>query len=331
MSLPKQVQALADEAERLQNQVAGIAPETTEQPPTEEANAEPEGEQPVAEQALAPAMEPEAPKPEATTSDDETWERRYKTIQGKYNAEVPRLNADLRDLRNQLATALTEIERIKEQKARPTEPAQPLVTDKDVEAFGSDLIDVIDRKAREVAAQMVGTEMAELKAENQRLNDQLSGVTERQVSNDRRTYFAELARLVPDYEVLNVDEGFLGWLSEVDPLSGLARQDYLTNAWNSFDFQRTAALFNAYKQMTAPPPTPEPAPAVKQQLQRQVAPGTSKVSTTAPSNTTDLIWTTSEIDQFYKAVSRGDYRGNEAEQVRIEAEIDRAVAEGRIR
>ena len=330
MSLPKQVQAMADEAERLQNQIAGVEPEQTEQPPAEEASTEPQGEQSVAEQVEAPVLEPEAPKPEAITSDDATWERRYKTIQGKYNAEVPRLNADLKDLRNQLTTALAQIDELKSRTARTTEPSQPLVTDKDVEAFGSDLIDVIDRKAREVASQMVGTEMAELKAENQRLHDQLSGVTERQVSNDRRAYFAELARIVPDYEAINVDEGFLGWLSEVDPLSGMTRQDYLTNAWNTFDVQRTAALFNTYKQMTAPPPAPAPA-AAKQQLQRQVAPGTSKVSTTAPTNTADRVWSMNEIDQFYKAVARGEYRGSEAEQVRIEAEIDQAVAEGRIR
>ena len=52
MALPKQVQALADEAERLQNQIAGIAPAETEQPPTEEA-VEPEN-QPEATQDIAP-------------------------------------------------------------------------------------------------------------------------------------------------------------------------------------------------------------------------------------------------------------------------------------
>lgn len=331
MALPKQVQALADEAERLQNQIAGIAPAETEQPPTEEA-VEPEN-QPEATQDIAPAAEQGTPKPDTTHTDDTVWERRYKTIQGKYDAEVPRLHADLRDLRNQLTTALAQIDQLKSPQAAAPEPSKPLVTDKDIEAFGSDLIDVIDRKAREVASQMVGTEMDALKAENQKLLDRLNGVTEHQATNDRRAYFAELARIVPDYETLNVDEGFLGWLAEVDPLSGLARQDYLTNAWNGFDVQRTAALFNAYKSLTAPPATPAqaPAPQAKQQLQRQVAPGTSKVSTSAQAPANERVWTMADIDHFYREASKGAFRGNEAEQARIEAEIDQAVAEGRIR
>jgi hypothetical protein len=200
------------------------------------------------------------------------------------------------------------------------------VTDSDVEAFGSDLIDVIERKAREVASGMVGTEMAELRARNAELEQMLSGVTERQVSNDRRAFFAELERLVPDYEAVNVDPGFLDWLTEVDPLSGMARQEYLNAAYNGFDVQRTAALFNTYRQLTAPAPA-KPA----RKLERQVAPGTSKVSTAVTQNSSERVFTQNEIEGFYRDVQRGAYRGNEAEQARIEAEIDLAVMEGRIR
>jgi hypothetical protein len=316
---------LAAEAERLQTQISGGTPPNENEQQLTPANAEPKGEQPVTEQ-VHPAQGLE-PTPTTPASDDPTWEQRFRTLQGKYSAEVPRLSADLKELRSQHAAVLSEIERLKGKKAEAPEP-KSLVTDKDVEAFGSDLIDVIDRKAREVAQSMVNSRTAELEVENRKLTEQLTGVTERQVSSERRTYFMELAKQVPDYEVLNVDQGFIGWLAEVDPLSGLTRQDYLTTAWNMFDANRTASLFNAYKQKSAPP---QPAPSQRQQLQRQVAPDTSKAASSTPNSEAVKVWSRDEIDQFYRDAGRGAYRGREADRARIEAEIDQAVAEGRVR
>ena len=37
------------------------------------------------------------------------------------------------------------------------------------------------------------------------------------------------------------------------------------------------------------------------------------------------------MDAFYKDYARGDYRGRKEDAVRIEADIDRALAEGRVR
>jgi len=331
MSLPKRIAELGEQADQLQAQLSGETPpqEQGQQAP-DPAPQEPQGQQPVAEQVTQPAPAPEPTTPSAPVDGEPTWEQRYKTLYGKYQAEVPRFAADLKDTRKELAVALAEIERLKP-KAEAPKAKQPLVTDKDVEAFGSDLIDVIDRKAREVAETLVSTRVSELEAENRRLNEQLTGVTERQVSNDRRAYFADLGRLVPDYEALNVDQGFMNWLAEVDPLSGNTRQDYLATAWNAYDATRTATLFNAYKALTAPPPTP-PASQTKQQLEKQVAPGTSKVSQSAPANAASArIWTTGEIAQFYHGVTQGKFYGKDAERARIEAEIDQAVAEGRVR
>lgn len=322
MSLPKQVQLQAEEAERLEKQLLGISEEQAPEAGTEAASEHVEG-QPVVE-TDAPSQEPEAPasqpKPE-----EATWEARYRSLQGKFNAEVPRLQAELKDVTGRFNALMVKLEA--QETAKTFQPEQ-LVTDKDVEAFGSDLIDVIDRKAREVAASMVGTKMVELEAENAKLRDQLGGVSERQVSNDRRTFFSDLERLVPDYEAMNVDPGFLDWLADVDPLSGMARQEYLNAAYGSLDVGRTATLFNTFKQLSAHTPQSRNS----KTLERQVAPGTSKVSSAAPADTmSGRIWSQGEIERFYRDVSRGTYRGSEAEQARIEAEIDSAVAEGRIR
>lgn len=325
MTLPKQVQAQADEAERIEKAIeeASKPAETViETPPAEAAKPEEQKKEPEAQPAT-PTPEPQAetPKPEVNEA---TWERRFKTLQGKYNAEVPRLNADLKELRAQVASLTEKLT------AKPAEPEKPLVTDKDVETFGGDLIDVIDRKAREVASKMVNAETARLEAENRELREQIEGVTERQVSTSKQAFFAELSRQVPDWEVMNADDGFLNWLAEPDPLSGQVRQEYLESAVHTNDVTRTAALFSAYKQLTAPPPQTV-VPDTRKELERQVAPGTSKVSATHSPPAAEKVWTTSEINTFFTDVAKGKYRDNPQEVQRIEQEIDLAVAAGRIR
>jgi hypothetical protein len=314
MSLPKQVQAELEAAERIEQELQNAAnpqPEPVADEPETEPVVEPE---PVLEQ------EPE-PQPEPTKhSDDETWERRYKTLQGMFNAETARNKAEVADLKSQLKQVLSEI---KESKAAPTEPQRSLVTDKDVEDFGGDLVDLIGRKAADV----VNAEMSRLKAENAQLREEMGSVSEQQGEARRDVYFSNLERLVPDYKELNVDTDFLEWLAEVDTMSGQPRQNFLNNAFESYDVDRTAVLFNAFKELTAVPAKPKVVP---KELQRQVAPGTSKASSVASTPANERVWKMSEIDRFYKDVARGNYKGNDAEQARIEAEIDQAVLEGRL-
>lgn len=297
-NLPKQVQRQAEEVAEL-DKMFEEPPQQTEQPA--EAVQEPD-----------PPAPPVQPK-----QDEETWQKRYQTLQGMFNAEVPRLNAQVKELQQQLQQVLAKAQ--EPQKAPET---QKLVTEKDVEAFGGELLDVIKRQAVEA----VQADFVKLQAENAELRRQLGGVAEKQGHVDRRTYFAELMAAVPDYEALNTDQGFLAWLSEVDPVSGLNRQTFLNAAYENLDAQRTAAVFSTYKQTLARQPVSQAA----QELQRQVAPGTSRASTpqTQPTGA-EKIWSVAEIERFYVDVSKGKYARDEA--TRIEAEIDAAVAAGRLR
>jgi hypothetical protein len=43
------------------------------------------------------------------------------------------------------------------------------------------------------------------------------------------------------------------------------------------------------------------------------------------------ILTQQQIVEFYNSVRRGEYRGREAERVQAEAEVNLAIAEGRVR
>ena len=320
--LPRQLQRQQEEVERLDREIAEAAAPKTETPPAAETpKQDVQGTPPPAE----------TPPPAAPSA--EQWEQRYRTLEGKYKAEVPRLHQTIREL-------TAKVDEIAARTTKPETPPQPepakkskRVTEKDVETFGSDLLDVIKRQAEEIAADALSDlqkKVGTLEQENAQLKQQVSGVSTSQAKSAQEVYFSKLSAKVPDWESVNESTGFLDWLGVVDPLSGVSRQTYLDHAFQNLDADRTAQLFQAYKQTQAPPPAP-PAPKPNE-VQRQVAPGKSK---TPPgptvSDANSKIWTAAEIDRFYSELRAGQYRSNPAEAARIESEIDTAVAAGRVR
>lgn len=319
MSLPKQVQQQLEEAERLEALVQGQVPDPTPEDPQEPPLAEPAA--PALE--TPPLAEPAAENPVEQPQDDK-WEQRYRSLQGTFRADQERARAEIAALTRQVDALTTQLVD-KEQPVRKTGKAQ--VTDKDVEDFGPELLDVIRRQAEAVAEDR----MAGVNAENARLREQLTSVTDRVGMSDRQVFFGQLAGLVPDYEDINLDQGFLDWLSEVDPLSGAQRQDYLNDAFAKLDARRTATLFNSYKQSVAPPEITTPATPARNGLERHVTPATTRSSTVVPPAAQTKIWTSAEVDRFYRDCTSGKYKGRDTERAQIDAEIDAAMTSGRVR
>jgi hypothetical protein len=203
--------------------------------------------------------------------------------------------------------------------------AKTLITEQDKEAFGSDLLDLIDRATEQKLAGSRDLE-ATLRAEINELKGKLGNVTERQVVSDKDRYEAALSSQVPDWEAMNVDQGFLTWLAEVDPVYGMPRQYALTNAYESLDANRTATIFKQYKATLAPAPRQQ----ANRELQRQVAPTRSHTSPAPTTSTADKrVYSAADIDTFYSEWRRGML--DEADAVQIEKDIHAAINEGRIR
>lgn len=313
MQLPRAVQQQVDDADAF---IAKISGQTVENTETNQ-DSDP---QPVANDPPQPVSQEPQPKPVP----EETWERKYLTLKGMYDAEVPRLHAQTRELNQQVQTLIAETALIKAQQTSVPPSSKPtLITEQDKEAFGSDLLDLIDRAAEQKVSE-VRSHNAELLSEIKDLKSKLGNVSDRQVVSDKDRFLASLGKQVPDWEALNVDAGFLNWLAQVDPVYGLPRQYGLNNAYEAFDADRTAAIFNQYKSMVAPQ-TQQNAPS----LSRQVAPARSR-STPAPNlETGKPIFSQAEISQFYDDWMKNKITNDEA--VKIETEIHAAYAEGRIR
>lgn len=333
MALPKAVQQQLEEADRL---VADINGEKTGEDSSETEPGNQQSDQNV-DQNLQQDPPDNNPSPDNTNSKEtkqtdvpeETWAQKYHTLKGMYDAEVPRLYSDLREMKAQVQQLVADkaaAEALaKEVQQAPEQNVQSLITDEDKEAFGPDLIDLIER-ATDSKVATLRTREAQLLKEINELKGQLGNVAERQTVSDKDRFLMGLGQQVPDWEVLNTDQGFLNWLQQVDVVYGIPRNVALTNAYENGDVMRVANIFKAYKQTL---PQTAPQSKGKQELQRQVAPTRTR-STAQPSDGVDQqIFTNQDIEQFYTDWRRGVY--DDAEAASMEKQIHAAAAEGRIR
>lgn len=330
VDVPQQVLDAEAEAERIQGEIA--VPDDPENP---QAPAPVEDPAP-APQVPAPDAPPETPPP---AESEATWEARYKTLQGMFKAEVPRLRSEVARLTDELSTASRKLaQRVEPPAPAPQAPATP-PSSKDTEDFGGDLVEMVRRQAVDAARAEFGSEITRLTDLNKDLEAKLNGVADVQVASAQDRYMDDLGKKVPDYQAINDDPLFLAWLDQEDVLSGVKRQEFFSRAYRGLDVDRTAKLMLAFKDSlrTEPVVTPtpvEPAPSTPtptERLERQVQPVPTKANNPPAVPTTGKVYSMTEIETFYREVTQGVYRGREAEQARIEADIDAAVLEGRLK
>jgi len=317
MALPRQVEAQLRELEALEKQLAeGQNPAPADPDPKP---AEPPQDQQT-QQAEPKPVEP-TPTPTEPVVAEEKWEQKYKTLKGMYDAEVPRLHADLRDLKAQVDSLR------KASETKPVEPAKPaaptkLVTDADVEAFGQDLIEVQRKVAREVASEFRG-ELDAMRAENEKLREQLTS-TGTQVSE--ASFEQRLYRMVPDFEAVNADPKWIAWLNEVDPLLRAPRSSVAQQAFNRGDAEGVAHYVAMFKQTVAPA---EQKADKTEELERQLQPnrGATSAPTASPKG---KVYTNADIEKMFRKAADLGTKGQTDAAKKLEAEIDAAYMEGRV-
>lgn len=317
MALPRQVEAQLRELEALEKQLAegqNPAPADPDPQPAEP----PQDPQP---QPAEPKPVEPTPTPTEPIVAEETWQQKYKTLKGMYDAEVPRLHADLRELKGQVDSLR------KASETKPVEPAKPvaatkLVTDADVEAFGQDLIEVQRKVAREVASEFRG-ELDAMRAENEKLREQLTS-TGTQVSE--ASFEQRLYRMVPDFEAVNADPKWIAWLNEVDPLLRAPRSSVAQQAFNRGDAEGVAHYVAMFKQTVAPV---EQKADKTEELERQLQPNRGATSA-PPTSQKGKVYTNADIEKMFRKAADLGTKGQTDAAKKLEAEIDAAFMEGRV-
>lgn len=316
MSLPERIKQQVAEGEAI---LAAInSPQGAESTQTEAAVQPTTETQPSPTTApVAAAPEPAKPvEPAQTAGELEALRKKYLSLQGMHKSYEQRI-AQLQSENAQLKVKV-------EERTKVEVPDKPITDPKDAEVFGADMVDMVQR----VAEAMFGQAAKSFDDRIAAIESRLEG-TSREISRTaEEVFYDRLGTMVPDYEALNEDPGFLTWLGEVDPVYGAPRQAALTAAAGAMDVARVARIFLTYKNLSAPV-TVAPTPTASQQLERQVAPPTVNAAPPRQQAGKPLI-TESEVQAFYNDMRQGKYRGREDEAVRAEAIINAAMAEGRI-
>lgn len=269
-----------------------------------------------------PPVDPPADPPAGGRRTD--WKQKYNVLKGKYDAEVPRLHADLREARTQI-TGLTEqlntvqatVASMQAVNTPPAEPAAPLVSQEEIDQFGPDLIDVVKRVAKEAVAPYVDEQVGKVSTTVKQVEGSVASTQKDVAESARERLYEVLDDKVPGWSTINQSPEFVAWLNEEDGLSGQLRGHVLHAAFNRNDAGRVVKIFESFQQEHAVENTdPDPAtpsnetPAEEtpneepqQNLDDLVAPGTPKTGPTGAQDESGKgrIWTQKDIDALYAA------------------------------
>lgn len=318
-NLPRAVQQQVDAAEALLAQANQPAEATQGEPAPTDAAPAPQVE------PTATSVAPE-PQPAPAPSGEETWEARYKSLNGLFRAEVPKLQQQNKQLVAQLQELQERLDKQSQKPAQPEPEPTPVADPRDVETFGQDLVEMVQRQTQAVLGRVAGkldSVVASIEQRLSHLEQVVNGTKQTVAVTAEEMFFSKLAQAVPDWEQINANDAFLAWLADADPVYGVPRQNALSAAQQALDVARVAAVFNAFKATT----TAKPAAAAS--LAKQVSPRSTGAP--APSAPEKPVITQGQISTFYREVAQGKYRGREAEAQQLENAINEALAEGRVR
>lgn len=312
--LPKSVEKQAELADEIYQKAYGTpqqppeAPKADETPPAPSADSTP----PVATDSAPPAepakVEQDKPADPVEDGDLNHWKQRAKVAEGRLSKEMPRMAQTIREMKDQIADLQ---QKLREAESKPAAPADLGVKPEEVDQYGKDFIDMVQRVARNATPGV-----------DPNLQAQVKEVTEQQRRVARQQFFDQLNRDAPQWEKLNTDENFLAYLGGLDPYTGRPRQELFDDAYEKLDAWRIANFFNSFSESRQVEPEPP-----KPSLADQVVPSANKAAPKPPP--AKRIWTTADIARFYDELRRGVHTPEEA--ARIEQDIFAAQTERRLR
>lgn len=333
MALPKQVQQQLDEVEELEKQLEAQGEETKAKPEVKKKKTSKKAKAKDTEVEVTddePIEEPVAV--EATPADDsieevsESFKQKYATLRGKYDAEVPRLHQQVKELTDQMNAIREEAEAAKKAEAEKPKEKVSYVTDADREEYGDDLIDFQRRVAKEVS-QDYEERFEQQSRVIQDLQSKISN-TDNQVGEVGFTQ--KLNALVPGFDQLDSDERWVAWLNEIDPMTRGPRRDQAQAAFNSGDAEAVAHYVSLFRGSVEPVANGKSDR--QTELEKQVTPSRS-ASTVASksSNNSSKIYSEKELDRGWTKIRDLNAQGKYDDAEKLEAELTVAYMEGRVK
>ena len=255
----------------------------------------------------------------------QSWKQRFANYKGSTDKTISNLRKDNLVLIGQISDARKEIDRLAARIADMQNSGKDLfgdsITPEDVETIGVEAVDIVKKatkRATEAAVNPPKEEINKLKAKELEM---IKKNAEERRAAEYKLFTADLGRLVPDYQAINLDPGFEVFMMATDPVTGERRLDSFRRAEDYLDADRVADFFLDYK---ASIPKSK-----KEMLEDKITPS-GAASSSAPSVKKVETFSIREVNKFFDDVSKGAYRNRKKEADELEARITKAYVEGRI-
>jgi hypothetical protein len=268
--------------------------------------------------------EPER-KPEAQ---DDGWLQRFKVLQGKYDAEVPRLHEQLRDARRDNDTLRAQMERLQAEVANLKTQEPPKAPEPEYDLAANLGLD--DEGAQGMQRYLQSQIDKGVQAALAQINPRLESVTQTVQQTAEERFWAQVTApdAVPDYWTIKDTAEVGQGLARKAPMTSQTYYHLLAQAYQRGDAQAFIEVMRAVRppavsRSPTETPTPEPSPAASKVVPRRAGGGGQPAPAPAMITREQLKALGSEA---MKLRARGDWEG--ADQ--IERKIDAAVRERRV-
>lgn len=341
--LPAAIQRQIDQAAEIERQLLeeqGQAPAPEQgtpessPPPETEPNDPTLGEPPeppVGEPSSEDAKPEDPPKP---TKREAELEQKLRTLNGKYTSEVPALSEQIREEAEKRRALEEELKALREKKETPPEkPREALVTTKDEDEYGRDMLDFVSRAVKDEIYGPLTHITRSIKALEdvvknlQTLPSQVDLVHNRMIQTEQMGFWEKLELLVPEWQKIDEDPS---WIEFLDSRPGFSTKTYraLANeAITEMQPEAIVGLVNEWKRQTGQTEKKSKAEKTQKNLESRVTP--EKASSGSPRPAEPVIWTEQEYaNAFDPRYVRGK---SEKEIADLQAAADLALREGRIR
>lgn len=310
----------------------------------EQAEAKPTEQSP--EQAVTPEeqqipveQQPEQPAAQQPTG-RRSWkgdylelENRYKLLRQASDHHKFETKQQLANLQTQLLQSQDDVEKLKlyitEKNASQKGSINDVFSQEDIDVLGEGTVTSVHNAINNAVGAATQPLQAELLQMKKAERDRLRQSAESNRSQAYNSFTQRLVTLVPDYATINVDKGFITWLREISQYSGAQRITHFHQAEQAGDVERVAQFFVEYKQHIN---------AGQTLLEQSVTPSGQGGGGAAPrtnipphQNPDEKIFSMAFINQFYDDDIDGKYKGREALRDKLDAEIDLALTQGRVR
>lgn len=262
---------------------------------------------PAAPAAAEPVVAaPAEPAPAAQEPDpNDVLAQKHRTLQGIHAAQ----QAKIREQAEQLQTLQNQLQAAQSRQPDPASAQADTAQLRD--GLGAEMHDLLENRIRAIVTEVVAAYV-----------EPLRGVMSNSVGREQERledlFFDRMDILQPNWEVINVAPGFIAWLAQIDPASGVPLSEHLQDARSKLDADRAVLFYRSYEREVAANARPAPTP----------APSTHRAPTPQP--TAPRVFTGAQIDTFYNDLRVGKYRGRDAEAMAIEQDIMTAQREGRV-